>query len=123
MKRIVKSMIIPLMAVYLTSLWNQGFIIPADLLDISKLTLIIGIIYYLLGPLSKLLLLPLNIISLGLASFIFYLILLHIVGSYLDLVEINAWTIANTRVSYLGNLVLSSISLSSIIKTLEKVFD
>jgi len=117
-------------AIYLTSLWNKGFILPTNIIDFLKLVLVFSFIYYLIVPFSKIILLPLNIITLGLVSFFVYLLLLHIVGTGLSLLTIKEWSFAGlklggfiiqkTHISYFWNLILSSLSLSSIINMLEK---
>jgi uncharacterized membrane protein YvlD (DUF360 family) len=60
-------------AIFLTALWNKGFAIKQDPMIYLKAALLIAAVYYLVLPISKLILLPLNIILLlGLVSVIFY---------------------------------------------------
>lgn len=131
MKRIFKMIIFSAVAVYATSLWNKGFVLPSGIDGFLKLVLVFAIVYYLLVPISKIILLPLNIITLGLVSFLVYLLLLHLASHSFSLLTIKDWTfgglnfwrisIGKTYISYFWNLVLSSLSLSSIIGVLEKV--
>ncbi|HEX7542556.1 MAG TPA: hypothetical protein VF385_00530, partial [Patescibacteria group bacterium] len=72
MKKILRMVIFSGVAIFLTALWNKGFIIKQDPIIYLKAALLIAAVYYLILPISKLILLPLNIISLGLVSVIFY---------------------------------------------------
>ncbi|MEK9169947.1 MAG: phage holin family protein, partial [Patescibacteria group bacterium] len=72
MKKILRMIIFSGVAIFLTALWNKGFAIKQDPMIYLKAALLIAAVYYLVLPISKLILLPLNIISLGLVSVIFY---------------------------------------------------
>lgn len=131
MKTIIRMLIFSGVSLYLTSLWNKGFIIPSSTLIFIQAMAAFAVVYYLILPLAKLILLPLNIITLGLASFFVFLFALHLVSSLFGFVTITAWTfqglswsgivIQKTSIGYFWNLVLSSLSLSVIIQVLEKL--
>jgi len=131
MKKIVKSLFFSAAAIYLTALWDKGFLLSDDIGGFIKAGVAVAIIYYLLLPISKIILLPLNLLTMGLMSFIFYLFALHILSSAFALVTIKSWlfpgltlfkiSLPQTAVSYFGNLVLTSISISSIINLLELI--
>ncbi len=118
-------------ALILTSLWNKGFILPSDLITFFVASLTLALVFYIILPLSKIILLPLNIITLGLVTFVVYLVILHFSGASLHLFEITEWnfqglniafiSIPKMHISYLGNLVLSSVSISSIINVFEQL--
>ena len=118
-------------AIYFTSLWNKGFVIETDWLIYLKAALVIAAIYYLVVPVSKLILLPLNILTLGLVSVIFYALALYFFLNKFSLIEITPWDFAGLSlfgvivvpltVSQLGNIFLSAFSISTIINFLEKV--
>ena len=72
MKKIFRMIIFSGVAIFLTSLWNSGFIIASDPMIYLKAALIIAAVYYLIIPISKIILLPLNILTLGFVSVIFY---------------------------------------------------
>lgn len=119
-----------MLAIYVTSLWNHGFTFNMEPLNFFKTGLIIATIFYLILPLSKIILIPLNIISLGLASTLFYFALLHFLSTY-SVVNIKPWdfygltfwgvTIPKMHISYIFNLFLSSISISTTINLLENL--
>ncbi len=131
MKRIVKAIFFACIGIYVTSLWNRGFILPEHLLGLAKAGMIIALVYYILLPLAKIILMPLNLLTFGLMSFIFYLFVLHLLNAGFAIIKITPWhfpgwqfagvNLPATQISYLGNLVLTSISLSSIINVLELV--
>ncbi len=129
MKRISRMVIISACALILTSLWNKGFILPSDTASFFIAVLLLALVIYIIVPLSKIVLLPLNVLSLGLVSFLVYLALLHFSSVSFHVFEVTGWTfpglkigplaVPETDISYFFNLVLSSVSLSSIINVLE----
>lgn len=131
MKKLFRMVVFSALAIYLTSLWNKGFILPNTLSMFIKATLAITIIYYLVLPISKLVLLPLNIITLGMMSFLVYLFALHLLNSGFNFITIKDWvfagasflglTVPKTSINYLFNLVLSSFSISFVINFLEQI--
>lgn len=130
MKKIFRMIVFSGIAIYLTSLWNKGFIIQNDWMIYLKASLVIFVIYYLIVPVSKLILLPLNIITLGLVSVVFYALALYFFLNKFSLIEIKSWDFAGLSlfgiilvpltVSQLGNIFLSAFSISTIINLLEK---
>lgn len=121
--------ILSAISLYLTSLWNRGFILPSDLRTFVLAALILALVLYVIVPLSKIILLPLNILSLGLISFLVFIILLHLGNVTFHFFDVRPWTfpglsilfvtIPSLKISYVLNLVLSSVSISSIINVLE----
>lgn len=130
MKKIIRIIIFSSIAIYLTSVWDKGFQISSNINDFIILTFLIGLINYLIIPLSKIVLFPINFLTLGLASFLVYILALHLISSS-DLITIKSWLfpginlfffhIPKLSINYLENLILSSLLLSSIINTLEKL--
>lgn len=131
MKKLFRMVVFSALAIYLTSLWNKGFILPNTLAMFIKATIAITVIYYLVLPISKLVLLPLNIITLGMMSFLVYLFALHLLNSGFNFITIKDWvfngasflglTVPKTSVNYFFNLVLSSFSISFVINFLEQI--
>ncbi len=117
------------MAIYLTSLWNKGFSFSDNPADFLKATIIIGVLFYLIVPVTKLILLPLNIITLGAVGIAVYFLLFYFVITRWPLVTIKDWvfpglsywgiTIHKTSIGYLLNVILSALSMSTIINFLE----
>lgn len=124
-------MIFAAIALYLTSLWNRGFVVPLTPIGMLKAAACIVVVYYLIVPVSKIILLPLNFITFGFISFLVYLFAMHLMNVAFGFIIIKDWvfgeislfglTLQETQISYLGNLVLSSVLLSSIINLLEKL--
>jgi len=92
MKKILRMIIFSGVAIFLTALWNKGFIIKQDPIIYLKAALLIAAVYYLILPISKLILLPLNIISLGLVSVIFYSAVLLFLFNRFNLITVKEWT-------------------------------
>lgn len=131
MKKVFRMIIFSALAIIITSLWNKGFIIEYNWLIIGKATLLIALVNYLVVPVSKLILLPLNLLTLGLVSVVFYSLVLFFLLNKFSLIEIKAWNfpgfiiygynLAPVAVSQLINIFLSAFSISFITKTFEKI--
>ncbi len=131
MKKIFRMIIFSLAAIYLTSLWNKGFIIKADFFVYLKTALIIAAVYYLIVPVSKLILLPLNILTLGFFSVIFYAGIFYFLLNRFQLINIDEWVfpgiqlfgivLTQMKISSLSNIFISSFSISTIINLLETI--
>jgi len=131
MKKIFRMIVFSGVAIFVTALWNKGFIIKADPLTYIKAALVITAVYYLIVPASKLILLPLNLITFGLVSMIFYAFIFYFLLNNFNLINIKEWTFSGIRllgitlgeikVSGLANIFVSSFSISTIINLLEKI--
>lgn len=116
-------------ALFLTSLWNKGFKLDFDPLIFAKTVFLVTLFYYLVIPISKIIFLPVNLLTLGLMSSIIYFILFYLFITRFSLVEIQSWKFPGADffglslkpfpISYHLNLLLSSVSLSFIINLLE----
>ena len=131
MKRLFRMIIFSLVAIFLTSLWNKGFVIKADPMIYLKAALIIAAVYYLIVPVSKLILLPLNILTLGFVSVVFYAAIFYFLLNRFNLISIKEWvfpgaklfgiTLSEMKISGLSNIFISSFSISTIINLLETI--
>lgn len=110
-----------MIALYLTTLWNGGFFIIQDGWVYLKAGLVSAAIYYLVRPLAKLILLPLNIITLGLVSVAVYCLLFYFFTSFFSLISITDWTFQSYQISQTANIFVSAISVSIIINLLEHI--
>ena len=129
MKKIFRMVVFSGIAIFLTSLWNKGFIVKLDPIIFLKASLLIAAVYYLVLPISKLILLPLNIISLGLVSVVFYSAVLFFLFNRFNLIIVKDWTFSGLKIynftiggmdiSRILNIFVSSFSLSTIINLLE----
>jgi uncharacterized membrane protein YvlD (DUF360 family) len=131
MKKIFRMIIFSGVAILLTSLWDKGFIIKADPLVYLKAALIIAAVCYLILPVSKLILLPLNILTLGFVSVVFYSAIFYLLLNRFHVIIIKDWifpvtkiytiTLPQMKISGLANIFLSSFSISTIINLLETI--
>jgi len=131
MKKIFRMIIFSGLSLYLTSFIIKGFIIRADLKSLIIAAFILALVYYLLTPLIKLILLPLNILTLGLLSIIVYIFLFNYVINKFNLVVIQPWvfpgldiggfSIPTIEFNYWLTLITSSVLYSTIINLLEAI--
>ena len=131
MKKIFRMIVFSGVAILLTALWNKGFIIKADPIVYVKAALIIAAVFYLIVPISKMILLPLNILTFGLVSIVFYSVIFYFLLNRFDLISIKEWIfpgakilgIELTKIKIYGtaNIFVSSLSISTIINLLEKL--
>lgn len=131
MKKIFRMIIFSGVAILLTTLWNKGFIIKSDPMTYLKAALIIAAVYYLIVPISKLILLPLNLLTFGLVSVVFYAVIFYLLLNRFNLISIKEWvfpgikilgvTLGEIKISGTSNIFLSSFSISTIISLLEKI--
>ena len=131
MKKLFRMLLFSLVALYVTSLWNKGFLLHSDWTTLLKAAFAVALIYYIIVPISKVVLLPINLLTLGLASTIVSLFLLYLLSHSFNLIDIKEWTFGGISLLGMGiqkmnisggwNLVLSSVSISVIVQTLEKL--
>jgi uncharacterized membrane protein YvlD (DUF360 family) len=131
MKKLFRMLFFSGAAIFLTALWNKGFVISEDPATYIKAAVVITIVYYLVAPISKLILLPLNILTLGLVSVVFYSLLFYFLLNHFNLISIREWTMTgvkilgismgNIKISGLANIFVSSFSISTIINLFEKI--
>jgi len=117
------------LSLYITSLIIKGFIIKTDWQSLIIASFILAVVYYLLTPLIKLVLLPFNILTLGLISIIVYVLLFNFVINKFNLVTIHSWvfsgynfagiSIPKIEFNYWLTLITSSMLYSTIINLLE----
>lgn len=118
-------------ALYITYLWNKGFKVNFSPYVFARTVALIALFYYIIIPLTKLVLLPINLLTLGLISSIVYFLLFYFFITRFSLVEIKPWDFPNIsygsliiksfHINYLANVLFSSISLSFIINLLESL--
>lgn len=131
MKRIIRMFVFSAFALFITAMWNRGFSFPGSIQTFFEAVILLVLSYYIIVPISKIILLPINILSLGLASTLVYFILFYIISVHLSLISISSWTfsgitvasfsIPRTEISSFMNIIISAISVSSIINVLEKL--
>ncbi|MBW7960556.1 phage holin family protein [Patescibacteria group bacterium] len=120
MKSLFRKILFSSIAIFLTGAWNKGFAIEYSWLAYLKASIIIAFIYYLIIPISKLILLPFNIITMGLVSVIFYSLALYFLLSGLSLIQVKEWVFNGYEITRLMNIFLVAFSISTIINLMEK---
>ncbi|OQY66238.1 hypothetical protein B6D29_03040 [Microgenomates bacterium UTCPR1] len=120
MKSLFRKILFSSIAIFLTGAWNKGFAIEYSWLAYLKASIIIAFIYYLIIPVSKLILLPFNIITMGLVSVIFYSLALYFLLSGLSLIQVKEWVFNGYEITRLMNIFLVAFSISTIINLMEK---
>ncbi len=131
MKKPIRMLVFSLVALIVTSLWDKGFIIQLLPVPLIETAVLIAILNYIVKPITKVILLPLNILTLGLVSVIVYCFLFYLVGERTHLLLITSWTfpgfhfqsltIQQLVINRVQNIALSSLSVSFIISLLEKL--
>ena len=131
MKKIFRMIIFSGVAIFVTALWNKGFVIKSDPMIYFKAALIISAVYYLIIPVSKLILLPLNLLTFGLVSVVFYAAVFYLLLNRFGVIGIEEWvfpgakilgiTLGKIKISGTSNIFVSSFSISAIINLLETI--
>ena len=132
MKKIIRMIIFSAISIYLTSLWNQGFVLHFDSWkNILQAVVSVAVIYYLIIPLTKIILLPLNFLTFGFVSIMVYFLVFYLFFTRFSIIEVKEWVflglsifgiiIPKTNISFLGNCILVSISISLINNLQEKL--
>ena len=129
MKRIFRMLIFSSVAIFLTSLWNAGFKVNFNPEIFIRTILLVALFYYLVIPISRIILIPINFLTLGILSSLLYILLFYIFISRFSYIEIKPWNFPGLElfgynlpafhINYYLNLLLSSVSLSFIINILE----
>ncbi len=130
MKRPFRLFIFSCFALFVTAWWDKGFILPSQTLAFVELAGILALIFLIVNPIAKIVLFPLNMLTFGFFGFVLYLFFIHLLTTYYHLFGLTSWrfpgvtlwlvTIPPVQLNYLANLALSSLSLSSIINTLDQ---
>lgn len=131
MKKILRMIIFSGVGIYLTFLWNKGFIINLEPYIFIETVLLVALAYYLIVPIAKIILLPINILTFGLLSIALYALSFYILSRYTGIIQVNPWifegisyagiSIKKMSIDYLPNLFLASTSVSAIIKLLDRL--
>lgn len=118
-------------SLFLTALWNKGFIISSDWRKFLITALALAIVIYLIVPVTKVILLPFNFLTLGIISILAYFLIFYFFTTKFDLIEITDWTfpglvfysinIGKIYIGSLANVAVSAISVSAIINSLEAI--
>lgn len=129
LKKIFRMVIFSGISLYLTGLWNKGFMIKPDPKYFLISALIVAGIYYLVVPVAKVILFPLNLLTLGILPTLIYFFLFYFFTSKYAWVNVKEWTfpginiglliIHKTSINSFVNVILSAVSVSTFINLLE----
>lgn len=108
MKNLIRAIVFYTAAIYLTGLIIPGFRIVADLRGLVLSGLILSILFTFVNPFLKFLFLPINVITLGLFSFVSQVLTFYIFLKFLpQYVRIEPWLFAGANYPALGISVSS----------------
>ena len=103
MKKLVRVLIFYTAAIYLTGLLIPGFKVMADLRGLFISGLVLSLFFTFVNPFLKFLLLPINMLTLGIFSFVSQVITFWLFLKLLpNFFHIQAWTFAGWKYSPLG---------------------
>lgn len=130
MKFLFRMFVFSAIALYATSFIMKGsFVISTDPKNIALAAVLVAAVHYLARPIMKIIFLPLNIITIGLFSFVAYILLFNFMINSFGYITIHPWTfpgisafgysLAKTDLNYWMTLFSSSFMLSFFINLLE----
>lgn len=132
MKKISRMLVFSGVGLYATSLWNGGFTVSLEPKNFLLLTVAVALLYYLLTPLTKIVLFPLNFLTFGLFSvflnsFLFYLIVRY----FSTIISIEKWRMPEVKwlffeagpidLGFIANVFVCALSVYLIINLLERL--
>lgn len=125
MKSIVRKILFSALALYAVAFIDKGLklnLIPIKFLVASCL---VGILHYIIRPVLKVVLLPLNFITFGIASIMVYAFLFYLFASKFGILRITSWQFEGLNKGFIHigpvffpeliNVVLISFVISAII--------
>jgi uncharacterized membrane protein YvlD (DUF360 family) len=128
-KKLTRMIIFSATALYLNSLLNKGFIIHDDPKKIMIAILIIAAIYYIVGPILRVIFFPVNLLTVGVFSTIVYLLIFNYLIEKFKLIKITHWVfpgadlgiiiIPKTAITVFLNKIISALSISLFISLME----
>ncbi|HKZ35305.1 MAG TPA: phage holin family protein [Patescibacteria group bacterium] len=130
MTKFIRQSLLNSFTLYLAGLVYPGIIVPQALVDLLLAGLIFTLVNRLIKPVIKLFLLPLNLITLGLFSWIVNVIVLFIMTKLVSSLSVTGFTLAATSLSGFAtpaliislpvSYILASIFLSLIFALLNR---
>lgn len=134
MKKFIRLSLLNTFSLFITSAFFAGLLVPNDLLSLVSAGAIFTLINYLVKPIIKLFLLPINLITLGLFRWIANVFVLVVLTKIVSTVSITAFTFPsisqsvfttpdfyiNKTVSYILASFLLSLTFNLIAAILKK---
>ena len=129
MKRLIRTAVFSIVGVYLTSLWNQGFIVNTDFWLMFKFALLFTFVFSIIRPILKLILFPINFFTFGLVGSFVNLLLFFFVFKLFPQMQINSWHfqggwifgfhLPEMYISHAVNFILVIFSISFFVSLLD----
>ncbi|GIW63078.1 MAG: hypothetical protein KatS3mg090_0904 [Patescibacteria group bacterium] len=121
MKKIARTFLFTIISVYLTTLWNQGFNISTDIENLIYISVILSIVFLVIQPILKLIIFPINFVTMGVLGAVLNFILFYYVFNNFLGINIFETTLLGIKLSPLFNLVLVVLSITFINNLLDKL--
>lgn len=131
MKDLIRKTLLTCFSLFLVAQFDSGLLIPQELLGLLWSGLVIVILNQLLKPIVKLFLLPINLLTFGLFSWLANVVVLFIATKIIPALSINAFVFES--IAYSGfiipslaitgflSLILASFFLSLVYNFLDKI--
>jgi len=134
MKSFIRSFIIHLAILWITpEVFNNAFLIPRTLNIIVTAAFFFTLLHIFVRPFLKILLLPITIVTFGLASWLVHVILLYLLMLLIPQISISAWhfpefsyqgfVIPETTLMFLPTLAIVALFMALIKAFLEFLID
>ncbi|GIW63395.1 MAG: hypothetical protein KatS3mg091_197 [Patescibacteria group bacterium] len=120
MKKIARTFLFTLISVYLTTLWNTGFNISTNLENLIYISVVLTIVFLIIQPILKLIIFPINFMTMGILGAILNFILFYFVFNTFLGVNISGINLFGIYFSPLINLIIVVLSISFINNLLDK---
>ena len=133
MKGIIRSFIFHIVALWFTTQLLPSLVIIGNWQTIVGAGMVLTLLTLFIQPLLKILFIPINFLTLGLASWLIDVILLWLLTVVVPQVQVRAWdfpvfsmggiTLAPTHISYGISLIITTLLLTLISSILRSVSD
>jgi putative membrane protein len=133
MKRLVRSFLFHVFALWFTSQILPGFIISGSWQTTLVAGLVLSLLMFVIKPFLKILFIPINIITFGLLSWVINVIVVYILTLIVAQIEITPWTfpgftmwgfvIPSVSLTYVASLILCTFSITFFSNLLHTVSD
>lgn len=131
MKRFLRSVVFHVFALWLTSALIPTLVIAGNLWGMLSAGFTLSIMMVLLKPLISLILLPVNILTLGLLAWFVNVIVLYLWSVFVPQVTLRPWifpglswggfVVPTVSISYTWTLIIVSLVITTIVTVLEKI--
>lgn len=131
MRYILKKYFVVTVAVYLLTQLSSGFTVTGSWSGLFYSSFILGIFMFIAKPLINILMLPINILSLNLASWLINILIVYLWSYFARNIQFSSWQFTGLTLgpiivsSYLfvrwQTIIISAILLTALINILDKI--